>query len=165
MHESKSLSITTFTFSFHPGALHPGHPDHDGPGTIRIRNLEDLIRQLEHSSRHMSPSGSEDIRESEAERHFRYTAFIREPLSLHFHFHMCSSSLTLIERWDPIVHPNCSNCCLEQTRKKKAKLLSMMEQSGSEHTCTRTVHRPLFSSLFPGKFSKRTRPRRAEAGV
>merc|ERR1719510_2865487 len=32
---------------------------------IRIRNLEDLIRQLEHSSRHaMSPNGSDDLRDS-----------------------------------------------------------------------------------------------------
>lgn len=43
-------------------------------GPLRIRNLEDLIRQLEHhSSRHMSPSGSEDIRmsETEADRLYR----------------------------------------------------------------------------------------------
>jgi len=56
-------------------------------GPIRIRNLEDLIRQLEHSSnRHRSPSGSEDVRmssETEADRHFR------SPLSTLAH---CSSA-------------------------------------------------------------------------
>ncbi|XP_035704990.1 disintegrin and metalloproteinase domain-containing protein 11 isoform X4 [Folsomia candida] len=47
----------------------------DGGGPIRIRNLEDLLRQLEHHSgnRHLSPCGSEDIRmsETEADRHYR----------------------------------------------------------------------------------------------
>lgn len=43
-------------------------------GPIRIRNLEDLIKQLErHSAGRISPCGSEDIRmsESEADRHYR----------------------------------------------------------------------------------------------
>ncbi|XP_037919023.1 disintegrin and metalloproteinase domain-containing protein unc-71 isoform X3 [Hermetia illucens] len=61
--------------------LHHHRPQHlqeeeeqPATGPLRIRNLEDLIRQLEHhSSRHMSPSGSEDIRmsETEADRHYR----------------------------------------------------------------------------------------------
>lgn len=50
--------------------------DEEAPaqGQLRIRNLEDLIRQLEHhSARQMSPSYSEDIRmsETEADRHYR----------------------------------------------------------------------------------------------
>jgi hypothetical protein len=50
----------------HPQLLQPQLVPDDGQ--LRIRNLEDLIRQLEHhSSRHMSPSGSEDIRMSETD--------------------------------------------------------------------------------------------------
>ncbi|KAJ4431299.1 hypothetical protein ANN_19896, partial [Periplaneta americana] len=61
----------------HHGAQQEEDEDDEVPpscGPIRIRNLEDLIRQLEHhSARHMSPSGSEDIRmsETEADRHYR----------------------------------------------------------------------------------------------
>jgi hypothetical protein len=72
----------THTVMVEGGAMHHRHgheddEDDDVPpscGPIRIRNLEDLIRQLEHhSSRHMSPSGSEDIRmsEADADRHYR----------------------------------------------------------------------------------------------
>ncbi|XP_034951684.1 disintegrin and metalloproteinase domain-containing protein 9 isoform X4 [Chelonus insularis] len=51
--------------------------DEDVPpscGPIRIRNLDDIMRQLEiHSARHMSPNGSEDMRisEGEGDRHYR----------------------------------------------------------------------------------------------
>ena len=58
---------------------------------IRIRNLEDLIRQLEHSSRHaMSPNGSDDMRDSSTAgpdpRHFRYVQL--QVLKKVFIFHM-----------------------------------------------------------------------------
>lgn len=64
------------TMMHHHRPQQPNHDEDDIPsaGPLRIRNLEDLIRQLEHhSSRHMSPSGSEDIRmsETEADRHYR----------------------------------------------------------------------------------------------
>lgn len=48
-------------------------------GQLRIRNIEDLIRQLEHHSHHLSPSGSEEIRmsENEADRcHYRVESSI-----------------------------------------------------------------------------------------
>ncbi|PNF20107.1 hypothetical protein B7P43_G04792 [Cryptotermes secundus] len=72
----------------HHGAQQEEDEDDEVPpscGPIRIRNLEDLIRQLEHhSARHMSPSGSEDIRmsETEADRHYRLeSAACSEPQS------------------------------------------------------------------------------------
>lgn len=70
-------SITTSMHQQHrPHNLHQQHDEDDTPATepLRIRNLEDLIRQLEHHSvRQMSPSCSEDIRmsETEADRHYR----------------------------------------------------------------------------------------------
>lgn len=60
--------------NMHQQQLQGDDDDTPATGPLRIRNLEDLIRQLEHhSSRHMSPSGSEDIRmsETEADRHYR----------------------------------------------------------------------------------------------
>lgn len=57
-----------------PHNLHQDDDDTPATGPLRIRNLEDLIRQLEHhSARQMSPSCSEDIRmsETEADRHYR----------------------------------------------------------------------------------------------
>lgn len=69
----------------HHGAQQEEDEDNEVPpscGPIRIRNLEDLIRQLEHhSARHMSPSGSEDIRtsETEADRHYRHESAACEP--------------------------------------------------------------------------------------
>lgn len=75
---SAASSAAEFTRikSSHEKLVDSGGEEENAPpcGTIRIRNLEDLIRQLEHHpSRHMSPSGSEEIRmsETEADRHYR----------------------------------------------------------------------------------------------
>jgi len=64
----------------------PGQPpatggDPRGPEPIRIRNLEDLIRQLDHRSRHMSSPGSDELRDGDQDRHFRYSIafFLRTP--------------------------------------------------------------------------------------
>lgn len=75
--------------------------DAPSTGPLRIRNLEDLIRQLEHhSSRHMSPSGSEDIRmsETEADRHYRL-----------------DSSAACSESSQGLVSPMCSRLCCDST--------------------------------------------------
>lgn len=67
-----------------PSMMHSMHRPHimhqqdddemPASGLMRIRNLQDLVKQLEHhTNMHMSPSGSEDIRmsEPEADRHYR----------------------------------------------------------------------------------------------
>lgn len=53
--------------------LHDEEMGASGGGQLRIRNIGDLIRQLEHHNLHMSPNGSEDIRisETDADRHYR----------------------------------------------------------------------------------------------
>lgn len=71
----ETAPINSMMHAMHrPHNLHQQQDDDEMPasGPLRIRNLEDLIRQLEHhSSRHMSPSGSEDIRMSETDAHYR----------------------------------------------------------------------------------------------
>ena len=55
------------------GVAGPSSGSGEQPGPIRIRNLEDLIRQLEHSSRHLSSSpGSDEMGGGDHDRHFRY---------------------------------------------------------------------------------------------
>ena len=71
------MSQSSTMMHHRPHNLHQQQQDDDdtpATGPLRIRNLEDLIRQLEHHSvRQMSPSCSEDIRmsETEADRHYR----------------------------------------------------------------------------------------------
>ncbi|XP_021701445.1 uncharacterized protein LOC5569251 isoform X4 [Aedes aegypti] len=68
------LSDTATTSAMIPHHRQQQRPQDEDHEPLRIRNLEDLIRQLEHhSSRHMSPNGSEDTRvsETEMERHYR----------------------------------------------------------------------------------------------
>ncbi len=70
-------------------------------GPIRIRNLEDLLRQLEKQSHQsgLSPSGSEDLRlsEPEADRHL-YSSGSRGhlPSSSHHTYHP-SSAISALE--------------------------------------------------------------------
>ncbi|XP_050076828.1 uncharacterized protein LOC126563597 isoform X8 [Anopheles maculipalpis] len=78
-------------------------------GPLRIRNLEDLIRQLEHhSSRHMSPSGSEDIRmsETEADRHYR----VDSSAACSESSHGSNQQLAQVQKTATILPPYSSRC-------------------------------------------------------
>jgi len=64
LHQPQQAPVTNPQQSMQQPGQQSMNPD-DEVGPLRIRNLEDLIRQLEHhSSRHMSPTASEDINNS-----------------------------------------------------------------------------------------------------
>lgn len=98
-----------FLFAFTPGLSHlkegsqvSGSDDDSVPpvGPIRIRNLEDLLRQLEKQSLPLSPSGSEDIRmsEPESDRHLYSSSGSRGHLpTAHHSYHTPAAALSALE--------------------------------------------------------------------